>query len=207
MDRKGDNVIYVVGDSHTAIFKNDPAFKVVEIAGTAHNLINEKSTSNSHQKLQQVIDSIDKKSDFIMLVFGETDCRFHIYYQAQKRHAPIYDIIDETVQWYGQALQWMRKQGVEPIVLGITPTGTYDRFEFDVPGKPYASPQMLSQIYKLFNHEMWIYCNKNSFMYLDIYLLAADEKGFLEKEFAADAVHLNEKALPLIKEMLKGRFL
>jgi hypothetical protein len=44
-------------------------------------------------------------------------------------------------------------------------------------------------------------------MYLDIYLLAADEKGFLEKEFAADAVHLNEKALPLIKEMLKGRFL
>ena len=29
--------------------------KVVEIAGTAHNLMNEESTSNSHQKLQEVI--------------------------------------------------------------------------------------------------------------------------------------------------------
>ena len=50
-------MIYVVGDSHTAIFKGDLSFKVVDIgAATAHNLINKKSTTNSHQKLQQVID-------------------------------------------------------------------------------------------------------------------------------------------------------
>ena len=197
-------MIYVVGDSHTAIFKNDPAFKVVEIAGTAHNLINEKSTSNSHQKLQQVIDSIDKKSDFIMLALGECDCRFHIYYQATKRGKPIFDIIDETVQNYGLALQWIWRQNVNPIVLGITPTGTYDRFECDTPGKPYASPQMLSQIYKLFNQSMWIYCHQSHIVYLDIYARTADEKGFLKKEYAADAVHLNQKALPIIKELLKS---
>jgi lysophospholipase L1-like esterase len=178
-------------------------FKVVDIgAATAHNLINEKSTTNSHKKVQEVINSINKKCDLVMLVLGEPDCRFHIYYQASKRHIGIYDVIDETVQRYGQALQWMRNQGVEPVVLGIPPVGTYNGFERDFPGKPYASPQMLSQIYKLFNQEMWIYCNKNHFIYLDVYARTVDEKGFLKKEYAADAVHLNSKALPIIKERL-----
>jgi hypothetical protein len=199
-------VIYVVGDSHTAIFKNDPAFKVVGIAGTAHNLIYKESTSNSHQKLQQVIGTIDKKCDFVMLVLGEIDCRFHIYYQATKKHEPILCIILETVRNYGLALDWLLCQGVSPIVLGIPPTGTYDRFEFDMPGKPYALPETLAEIYREFNKQMQYYCRSTGIPYLDIYSKTVDDKGFLKKEYAADAVHLNEKALPLIKEMLKERF-
>jgi lysophospholipase L1-like esterase len=198
-------MIYVVGDSHTAIFKNDPAFKVVEIAATAHNLIREKSTSNSHQKLQELIDSIDKKSDLVMLVLGETDCRFHVYYQAKKRGVSISDIINETVFHYGLALHWLRGSGIIPIVLGIPPTGTYDRFEFDTPGKPYASPEILAKIYSEFNSKMKIFCSMRAFVYIDIYSLTVDDKGFLKKEYAADAVHLNLNAKPLILEMLKER--
>ena len=198
-------MIYVVGDSHTAIFKNDPAFKVVEIAGTAHNLVNVKSTSNSNQKLQQVIDSIDKKCDLVMLVFGETDCRFHIYYQAQKRGVSISDIINETVFHYGLALHWLRGSGVIPIVLGISPPGTYNRFEYDMPGKPYASPEILAKIYSEFNTKMKLFCNMRAFAYIDIYSKTVDDKGFLKKEYAADAVHLNLNAKPLILEMLKER--
>jgi lysophospholipase L1-like esterase len=198
-------MIYVVGDSHTAIFKNDPAFQVVEIAGTAHNLINVKSTSNSNQKLQQVIDSIDKNSDLVMLVFGETDCRFHIYYQAQKRGVSISDIINETVFNYGLALHWLRGSGIIPIVFGIPPPGTYDRFVFDTPSKPYASPEILAKIYSEFNSKMKIFCSKRAFAYIDIYSKTVDDKGFLKKEYAADAVHLNLNAKPLILEMLKER--
>ena len=205
---KCKSMIYVVGDSHTAIFKNDPMFKVVDIGGaTAHNLIDLNSTSNSHQKLQQVMDSIDKKNDFIMLTLGECDCHFHIYYQAKKRSVPIGHIIYETVMRYLMALEWMRHNNVEAIVLGIPPAGTYDRFEYDSPGKPYASPEMLAKIYKEFNRKMSKMCELNAYNYLDIYSKTVDEKGFLKKEYAADAVHLNEKALPLIKEMLKGRFI
>lgn len=196
-------MIYVVGDSHTAIFKGDPAFKVVDIgAATAHNLIDLKSTSNSHQKLQELMNSIDKKSDFIMLTLGECDCRFHIYYQAKKRNVPIRDIIYETVMRYLMALEWMRHNNVEAIVLGIPPAGTYDRFEYDTPGKPYASPKMLTKIYREFNRKMKKTCEVNAYIYLDIYSKTADENGFLKKEYAADAVHLNEKALPIIKELL-----
>jgi lysophospholipase L1-like esterase len=199
-------MIYVVGDSHTAIFKNDPAFKVVDIgAATAHNLINEKSTTNSHQKLQEVINSIDKECDFVMLTLGEPDCRFHVYYQAKKRGVSICDIIDETVIQYGTALLWLLSEGVDPIVLGIPPTGTYDRFEYDTPGKPYASPEILAKIYRDFNNKMKAHCNEKGFIYLDIYSKTVDEKGFLKEEFAADGVHLNAKVLPLIKEMLKER--
>ena len=198
-------MIYVVGDSHTAIFKNDPAFKVMEIAATANNLIREKTTANSHQKLQEIMNTMDKKCDFIMLVLGEIDCRFHIYYQAKKRGVFITDVIDETVHCYGLALEWLLSNGVDPIVLGITPVGTYDRFEFDTPGKPYASPEHLSLIYEVFNDRMKSWCNKRAFIYLDIYSKTADEKGFLKKEYAADAVHLNLNAKPLILEMLKER--
>jgi lysophospholipase L1-like esterase len=196
-------MIYVVGDSHTAIFKNDPAFKVMEIAATANNLIREKTTANSHQKLQEIMNTMDKKCDFIMLVLGEIDCRFHIYYQAQKRETYMSRIITETVYNYGAALDWMERQGVKPIILGIPPTGTYDGFERDTPGKPYASPEILSEIYRIFNNQMKFYCNFYGYIYIDIYSKTADEKGFLKKEYAADAVHLNLNAKPLILEMLK----
>jgi len=198
-------MIYVVGDSHTAIFKNDSAFQVVEIAGTAHNLMKENSTLHSHEKLQATVSLMNKETDLLMLVFGETDCRFHIYYQAQKRNSVIYAIINETVQQYGLALWLLLSQGVKPIVLGIPPPGTYDRFEYDTPGKPYASPEMLSMIYKLFNNTLKGWCKSKDFIYLDIYSKTADEKGFLKKEYAADAVHLNLNAKPLILEMLKER--
>jgi lysophospholipase L1-like esterase len=197
-------MIYVIGDSHTAIFKQDAEFKVVDIGGaTAHNLISEKSTTNSHQKIQEVINSINKTSDFVMLTSGEIDCRFHIYYQAKKRNVPTSYIVNETVRAYGEALFWLLSSGVDPIVLGITPPGTYNSYELDMPGKPYASPGMLARIYADFNTKMKEYCEEHAFIYLDIYSKTVDENGFLKKEYAADAVHLNEKSLPLIKELLK----
>jgi hypothetical protein len=137
-----------------------------------------------------------------MLVLGEVDCRFHIYYQAKKRNESILFIILETIRNYGLALEWLQCQGVNPIVLGNPPAGTYDRFEHDTPGKPYASPETLSVIYREFNKQMKSFCKSVEIIYLDIYSKTADENGFLKKEFAADAVHLNLKALPIIKEML-----
>ena len=210
-------MIYVVGDSHTAIFKNDPMFKVVDIGGaTAHNLIHEKSTSNSHQKLCEVINSIDKnpsrftleKNNLIMLTLGECDCRFHVYYQSKKRGESTIDLINETVYYYGLSLRWMLKQDVVPIfVLGIPPPGTYDRFDYDTPGKPYASPNELAYIYREFNRKMKDWCDEQVLVfYLDIYSKTVDENGFLKKEYAADAVHLNQKALPLIKKKIEWIF-
>ena len=197
-------MIYVVGDSHTAIFKNDPMFTVVDIGGaTAHNLIKEQSTTNSHQKLQEVIDRMDKTTDYLLLTSGEVDCRYHIYYQAKKRKVPICEIIAETVVHYGAALLWLLNNGVNAIVLGITPPGTYDGFELDMPNKPYASPIMLATIYRDFNCSMKKFCEEHGFSYLDIYSKTVDARGFMREDYAADAVHLNEKALPLIKEMLK----
>ena len=197
-------MIYVVGDSHTAVFKNDPTFKVVDIGGaTAHNLYKKKSTTNSRQKLQQVAATMDKNCDLLLLTLGEIDCRFHIYYQSKKRNVSLSEIIKETVILYGCALHWLLSNGVDPIVLGIPPPGTYDRFKYDTPGKPYASPEILARIYSQFNTAMKQYCEEGSFAYLDIYSKTVDEQGFLKKEYAADAVHLSEKTLPLIKELLK----
>lgn len=207
-DQKGDLMLYVVGDSHQHAFENNSFFTLRGIgAATAYHLKDKVSTNNSNKKLLEIVNSIDKEKDTIILNVGEIDCRIHIYYQAQKRGDDLCDIIDETVYRYGLALNWILKQDVPILfVLGIPPPGTYDRFEYDTPGKPYASPNLLSYIYREFNQKMKAWCEERLTFYLDIYSQTVDEKGFLKKEYAADAVHLNSKALPLIKKKIEWVF-
>jgi hypothetical protein len=77
--------IYVIGDSHIGIFTRSSLFMVFHIGpATAYNLIKETSTIGSNEKIQKII-SLMKKGDILIPVFGEIDCRIHIYYQFKKK--------------------------------------------------------------------------------------------------------------------------
>jgi len=194
----------MIGDSHVKMFRRNRMFVVHHLgAATAHNLGNPTSTTNSNRKLFNIIDKIGRK-DVVVLVFGEIDCRVHIYYQYKKNNESraIGELIDDTVLSYGRALEKLREAGVNFLVYGVPPA-TKVRNEYRYPF--YAPPEIHSQINTMFNERLKEFCEETGYVYIDVHSRFSDENGFMLREYAADEIHLNGKVVDYLKGELKER--
>jgi len=175
-------------------------------AATAHNLHKKNSTSQSNRILFELVNKIEKENrkdvDSIILVYGEVDCRIHIYYQFMKRNEKytIEQLIDETINNYGIVMQKLKDMEIKFYICGISPAG----WEKNLNNYPwYATLEVHSQIYREFNNILGKFCRKKGYKYLDIYSKTIDNNGFMKKEYAEDSVHLNNRALPFVIDMIK----
>ena len=195
-------MIYIVGDSHQHAFEFNSLFTCKTIgAATAHNL-KKISTNNSNKKLFDIVNSINKEKDIIILVLGEIDCRIHIYYQFKKQgeKLTLLDLIQKTICNYGEVMLQIKDIGIKFVICGIPPAG----WELNLNHYPYyASPETHSQIYYYFNQELKAYCKALGYPFLDIYSKTVGPDGHITPEYAEDQVHLNLKAQPLLIELLK----
>jgi lysophospholipase L1-like esterase len=194
----GKPLIHVIGDSHGKIFRGHRPFIVHHLgAATAHNLVKENSITKSNKKLSSIIKRINRK-DVVLLVFGEIDCRIHIYYQYKKNgeRKGVSELIDETISNYGAVLEKLRGLGIRTIVCGVPPA-TKVRNEYRYPF--YAPPEVHCQINRDFNAKLREFCSNNGFHYIDIHSRFSDDDGFMLKEYAADEIHLNRKATSFMK--------
>lgn len=199
-------LIYVIGDSHAAIFKNKKLFIARHIgAATMHNLAKENSSTKSGEKLFDIIGKINPKKDVVMLVFGEIDCRIHIYYQYEKqqRKFTIEELIDKTIANYGGVLEKIRHMGIRFCVYGVPAAGAQENY-YKYPF--YGTPQIRSYITKEFNHRLKKFCQENGYAFIDIYPKVSDANGFLLKEFSADEVHLNDKVIGFVRKEISNIF-
>jgi lysophospholipase L1-like esterase len=197
--------LFVIGDSHSNVFKFSSLFRVIYIGpATAHNLIKKKSSTGSSQKIQKIIKML-KKGDILILVFGEIDCRIHIYYQFKKNQGKtsISELIDTTIQNYGKCLKTIQGQGIEICVCGITPVGN-ERNIYNY--LFYAERSIQSSIYQEFNRKLKSYCDLSGIQFLNIYPIVSDEEGLILKDYSDDGVHLNKKILPKIENMLYSKY-
>ena len=197
--------VFVIGDSHTNIFSNSPLFQVFHIGpATAFNLIKDDSSTKSSEKINKILYKV-KKGDIVLLVFGEIDCRIHIFYQFKKKHETqnISELIQKTIQNYLICIKKIRNQGIEVCICGITPPGEED----NIYHYPYYADRNLQQkIYREFNSELKSYCENLQINFLDIFPLVSDASGFLLKEYSDDGLHLNTKILPSIEKMLQKKY-
>jgi lysophospholipase L1-like esterase len=197
--------VFVIGDSHTNIFLNSSLFQVFHIGpATAYNLINENSSTKSSDKIKTILNKV-KKGDIVIFVFGEIDCRIHIYYQFKKKHETqtISDLIKITILNYCTYVEKIKNQGINVCICGITPPGE----EGNIYNYPYYADRNLQQkIYQEFNSELKCNCNNLRINFLDIFPMVSDESGFLLKEYSDDGLHLNKKILPLIEKNLQKRY-
>jgi hypothetical protein len=142
-----------------------------------------------------------------MLVFGEIDCRIHIYYQYEKQNKKhtITELIDKTILNYGEVLEKIKLMGIKFCIYGIPAAGlqeNYYKYPF------YGTPQIRSSICKEFNNRLKAFCADNNYTFIDIYPKISDNEGFLLPEFSADEVHLNDKIVPFVwQEVIKNYFL
>lgn len=199
-------LIYVIGDSHIGSFKNSKLFILRSMgAATAYNLKNNKSTTRSNEKFFNVINKINKKRDIVMLVFGEIDCRIHIYnqYKKNKGKFTITELIDGAISNYGHILKQLKQMGISFCVYGVTAATTQENF-YNYPF--YASPEMHKKIYREFNERLGKFCRDKGYKYIDVYSKVSDKNGFVKKEYVRDPVHLNGKVKEFVIPWLNKEF-
>ena len=215
-------IYHVIGDSHSWAFRKNLPFIVHNIGpATAYNVNNKNSTISSYKKLFEVIKTIDIKRDYIILVFGEIDCRIHIYNQYKKNNESISleQLMDRTISNYGDVMDQLNMMGVKFYIYCIPPaTPYYIRYP------PYATTAMKTnidenlkikypylvpidlrvQINMKFNNRLKNYCLSKGYSYIDIYDKVSDLNGYMLLEYADDEIHLNTRIVPLVKDCLKN---
>jgi hypothetical protein len=199
-------VVHVIGDSHLRPFAFRKPFFLHHISqATAYNLNKENSYSRSKDYLNSFLPQIDKQRDVILLVFGEIDARVHIYLQYEKnnRTISIEKLIDNTVERYGQTIMRLKQEGFAVCVHGLPPAARKD-FDSDLPF--LGSPDQRSEISSVFNSKLSDFCRKKGVLFIDMQSIAAYEKGFMKKEYAADEVHLNTRILPFTRSVIARAF-
>lgn len=202
----GKPVIHVIGDSHSLLFQHH-LIKIHYLgAVTAFNLINNNSTSKGREKLFQAISKIRNKKDIILLVFGEIDCRIHIYYQHNKSKGKISmrSLIRNTAQNYIEAANEIKKLGFQVAVFNVMPPGS----QKNIYKYPYYAPwETRLKITKMMNEELNKLCKQNNIHFINIYdsLVNPDhlsEKKYRKKEYIFDSVHLNTKIVGLMMDKI-----
>ena len=197
-------LIHVIGDSHVTPFRGSMPFLAHHLgAATAYNLIKKDSSTGSNEKLFQIIGKLGDK-DIVMLVFGEVDCRIHIYYQHKKSNGKhsVGELIDRTISNYGEVLAQLKQRGVNFCIHSISPATEVGN-EYIYPF--YGTPEIRSQINGMFNEKLRLFCEKNGYIFIDIYDRVADKNGLILKEYAGDKIHLNKKAVKLVRAELRDK--
>jgi lysophospholipase L1-like esterase len=199
-------IVHVIGDSHLRPYLFRTPFLLHHISqATAHNLNKENSFSQSKKYLNSFLPAIDKQRDVLLLVFGEIDARVHIYLQYEKnnREIGIDRLIDNTVSKYGETIRRLKDDGFGVTVQGLPPAARKD-FESNLPF--LGSPEQRSDISREFNDKLGKFCLRNDIPFIDMQSIAADEKGFIKKEYAADEVHFNNKVVPFARDIIFQAF-
>jgi lysophospholipase L1-like esterase len=198
----GRPLVHVIGDSHAKVFRWHRPFIVHHVgAATAHNLPKTGSTTSSNRKLFDAASRVGP-NDVAVLVFGEIDCRIHIYYQFKKNgeRTPIGELIDGTVANYGEVMDRLAGLGIRFAVCGVPPA-TRVRNEYRYPF--YAPPEVHCRINALFNERLKALCDRKGYPYIDVHSRFADEDGFMRRDYAADEIHLNGRTVDHVRKELR----
>lgn len=192
-------MIHVFGDSHAEGFKGLPQYTVHTIGRcTAYNLINPESTTQGGVKIKNIISKLDPKH-WLLFIFGEIDCRVHIYqkYMEEEQGKPIQWYINETVNRY---LDYVEQYKPRAIICTIPPAG-YEGNVFKYPF--YGSPRIRAYINYVYNKSLKREARKRDIPCVDVYTETVLVNGLADKKYLRDSIHYNHKAIKMIDMKLR----
>ena len=195
-------IIHFIGDSHVSAYGRGRYFIAHHIGpATAYKLESLSSTTNSNQKLFKELGKINKKRDIAVLVFGEIDCRMHIYKQFVRHGGTtsIPELVEITILKYGIVLKKIETAGYSFFVSGVVPAATQGNI-YDNPYYPDSTTRLT--INREFNKQLRSFCTQKGYRYLDIQSEFADFSGFISRNFSTDGLHLNQNAIPKLEKLL-----
>jgi lysophospholipase L1-like esterase len=213
--RENSCIIHVIGDSHASIFsgldimqdnwpiksKNIfPPFKSYRIGAT--------TAYNSNKKLPKIkkilnfkSSDVNKKTDYVMLCFGEIDIRVHLLKQKEIEGVDCDEIVMKCVEKYFITINKLIKWGFKVIIFGPVASATKNIIIDNY--SSYGTTQERNHLTRLFNKYLENKCEKYHIHFISLFEEMVDEQDNTKADLFLDEIHLSSKALPLILGKIK----
>jgi lysophospholipase L1-like esterase len=217
MSKKNEQVIHCIGDSHVSLFggadkiwpqwpgevnSNVSELMVYHLGPVlAYNLIEQKSSTNSRKKLEAVLEQVLPPSSWVLLCFGEIDCRAHLLKQAEKTGRCELDVASDCAERYFKALLLVSDSGHNPIAYNAIPSTRKNKPKTGFP--TYGNCLKRNNITRLFNAHVKKLCAEANIPFVDTFDQFVDKRGLTLRRFYMDRIHLSQKALPATKAAIE----
>jgi lysophospholipase L1-like esterase len=210
--------IHCIGDSHTSFFTGyntiQPEYpntikSAVQCiltyrlgAPLAYTLCEFETKYRSREKLFQILTSLHPRRDFILLCFGEIDCRAHLIKQAVIQNRNVKDVVVECVNRYLKVLIEIQELGFQVGVWNVIPTAI--GFENETLEYPYYGSFIdRNKAASDFNDKLKEYSKKFNFKYFGVFDKIIDSNWLTKDQYYFDKIHLNTKALPQVLKLIR----
>ena len=204
-------MIYIIGDSHCAIFTviNDkymvPEYQLMETLNfcsyrtkpfTAYNL----KTKIGH--IEEIIKTLNiQKNDYIIFSYGEVDIRCHLGFYSPDSNM-LNKNIKECVDRYIEFLLYFKKKFGNIGVWSPIASGGYNGMNGN--GRPsYKTKEERNNITNKFTILLKEECSKHKIIFKSSYDKLITNEGETIDAYYADGLHLNITAQPLVINKFK----
>ncbi|MGB0184501.1 MAG: hypothetical protein ACPF9Q_03635 [Opitutales bacterium] len=211
-----DGVIHCMGDSHTSLFyglnKVMPTlprikkgylqqFSAYNLGPVlAYNLIEDESTTSSKENLLKLLKEVIPPKSWVLLCFGEIDCRAHLIKHAEKSGQAWELVAQKCAERYLRAAKLVCDEGHHLIIYNSIPSARKDEPNAQYP--TYGDCMERNRMTKLFNGCLKSYCRSQKIPFVDTFDSLVDCQGLTRSDYYMDPIHLSQKALGLTMKAL-----
>lgn len=192
LDLLAKETIAVIGDSHVRVFRH-PAMKwyfpltkfdVTEVGGaTASGIDNPNSKTQAYNIFLRKLSSLSCRNNLIILL-GEVDCGFVIWYQREKYKCELQTLLLKTVDKYFKFIKQASEIAKVVVISAPLPTIKDDSPLGEVANLRAtikASEEERTKLTLTFNSIIEKLCIKSDIAYLNLDAISLDNNGRLLK--------------------------
>lgn len=209
-----------VGDSHSSLFSGinkiqpkypTPSTSVFKCFSTVHlgpilaySLKSENTLNQGREKLIEVVTNISHRNEpntFIILCFGEIDCRFHLIKKSKELNQTIEQIVQNCVQRYISVIEdTLLPIYPNIIVWAAVPTADVDIRNEDFPH--FGSYRQRVECTNVFNKILHSECQRLGIDFLSISDKIVSSKDKIPAYYFFDEIHLSNTTIHHIAKKL-----
>ncbi|CAN5195451.1 hypothetical protein BH09PAT1_BH09PAT1_3930 [soil metagenome] len=198
-------LIITFGDSHSLNLQEEH-FVIHHVGpATAYNLVAEHSTTKSNQKIKKVLGTlVPQGKHFFLFIFGEIDCRIHIYSISKSKSRSLEDVVSGTIDRYGKFLCDVKKKFPKSkiLVMNVLPPGE----EGNIYGvRHYPTREIHMKIVNVFNKDLDAFCKQKGMIYIDVFSHLIESDGTRKRGYFFDNTHFNNKIIPFILSEIRSK--
>ena len=197
MTNEVENQILVLGDSHADLYFNElkkklfPNLLIRCVGGaTTQGLVNPNSKTNALSRFKKSLEAFGKITSHCIILLGEVDCGFVIWYRQQKYNDSIKNQFNRSLNNYfefieNDLLHFYQRKNI--IICGVVPPTIKDnidkRFLNGARSQVKASLIERTKLTKTYNEKLLNYTKKNQMNYVSIFDDVISKKDGLIDEY------------------------
>jgi hypothetical protein len=201
---------FCIGNSHVNIFRGiDQVWgnDTIDLFTTKHLGATIAYNFYEHH-YPQVLDylsstNINMQTDYVMLIVGEVDCRWHLPKQAEIQNINIEHLVEECINRYFRCYLDLINRGYKVIVWGGHPSTTSGHCD-NADSPVYGNCEYRNTITLYWNNYLKQLSEKNNIPFLSIIKYLIDDNNLTKMEYFMDYCHLKSSmVMPFVNKELK----